>query len=83
MLFNSIGFLIFLPVVFILYWFVFNKKYQNQNRLLLIASFYFYACWDWRFLCLLIFSISLDYFSAIQIDKSTTKKKAKFWLILS
>ncbi len=83
MLFNSHSFLIFLPIVFFLYWFVFNKKYQNQNRLLLLASFYFYAYWDWRFLFLLVFSIGLDYFSALKIEKSKTKKAAKFWLILS
>ncbi|MEY8758558.1 MBOAT family O-acyltransferase [Chryseobacterium tongliaoense] len=83
MLFNSIGFLVFLPVVFILYWFVFKKKYQHQNLLLLVASFYFYACWDWRFLFLLMFSIGLDFLSGIQIEKSKTKKEATFWLTLS
>ncbi|PWW29907.1 MULTISPECIES: MBOAT family O-acyltransferase [unclassified Chryseobacterium] len=83
MLFNSIGFLIFLPIVFCLYWFVFNKKYQNQNKLLLLASFYFYACWDWRFLFLLMFSIGLDYFSGIKIENSKNKREAKFWLTLS
>lgn len=83
MLFNSIGFLIFLPIVFCLYWFVFNKRYQNQNRLLLLASFYFYACWDWRFLFLLMFSIGLDYFSGIKIENSRNKREAKFWLTLS
>lgn len=83
MLFNSIGFLIFLPIVFCLYWFVFNKKFQQQNRLLLLASFYFYACWDWRFLFLLMFSIGLDYFSGIKIENSKNKNEAKFWLTLS
>lgn len=83
MLFNSIGFLIFLPIVFILYWFVFRKKYQHQNLMLLVASFYFYACWDWRFLFLLMFSIGLDFVSGIQIEKSKTKKEATFWLTLS
>jgi len=83
MLFNSVGFLIFLPIVFILYWFIFKKKYQHQNMLILVASFYFYACWDWRFLFLLMFSIGLDFFSGIQIENSKTKKQAKFWLILS
>jgi len=83
MLFNSIGFLIFLPIVFILYWFVFRKKYQHQNLMLLVASFYFYACWDWRFLFLLMFSIGLDFVSGLQIEKSKTKKEATFWLALS
>ncbi|OCA80140.1 acyltransferase [Chryseobacterium contaminans] len=83
MLFNSIGFLIFLPIVFCLYWFVFNRKFQEQNRLLLLASFYFYACWDWRFLFLLMFSIGLDYVSGIKIENSKTNREAKFWLTLS
>ncbi|MCF2221927.1 MBOAT family protein [Chryseobacterium sp. PS-8] len=83
MLFNSIGFLIFLPIVFILYWFVFNKKYQHQNVLVLVASFYFYACWDWRFLFLLMFSIGLDFVSGIMIEKSKSKKEYTFWLALS
>ncbi|MDO3423844.1 MBOAT family O-acyltransferase [Chryseobacterium sp. APV1] len=83
MLFNSIGFLIFLPIVFILYWFVFNKKYQHQNVLVLVASFYFYACWDWRFLFLLMFSIGLDFVSGIMIEKSKSKKESTFWLALS
>lgn len=83
MLFNSISFAIFLPIVFILYWFVFRKNFRYQNILILVASFYFYACWDWRFLFLLMFSIGLDYFSALQIEKSKTEKAAKFWLILS
>jgi alginate O-acetyltransferase complex protein AlgI len=83
MLFNSIAFAIFLPIVFVLYWFVLKNKKRQQNFLLLGASFYFYACWDWRFLFLLIFSIVLDYFSGIQIEKSKSKKMATFWLTLS
>ncbi|MFP3591696.1 MBOAT family O-acyltransferase [Chryseobacterium sp. SIMBA_038] len=83
MLFNSIAFLIFLPIIFILYWCVCNKNYKFQNMLLLAASFYFYGCWDWRFLFLLVFSIGLDYFSGIQIENSKTKKWATFWLVLS
>ena len=68
MLFNSISFAIFLPVVFILYWFVANKSLKQQNFLLLCASYYFYACWDWRFLFLLIFSTLLDYFTGIKMS---------------
>lgn len=83
MLFNSFSFLIFLPVVFILYWFVFHKKFQYQNILLLFASFYFYACWDWRFMFLLLFSILLDYVSGIKIENSSGKHEAKIWLTLS
>lgn len=83
MFFNSINFAIFLPIVFILYWFVFNKQKKYQNLLLIIASYYFYASWDWRFLFLLIFSTLLDYFTAIQVEKNTEPSKRKFWFWLS
>ena len=83
MLFNSLSFIIFLPIVFILYWFILKNKLRWQNIMLLLASFYFYSCWDWRFLFLLVFSILLDYFSGIQIEKSKSERIAKFWIIIS
>ena len=83
MFFNSLHFAVFLPIIFILYWFVFNKNKSWQNSLLIIASYYFYACWDWRFLLLLVFSTLLDYFSGIQIEKSKSVKESKFWFWLS
>ena len=82
MLFNSIHYAIFLPIIFILYW-SFNKKLKWQNILLLIASYYFYSCWDWRFLFLLLFSTFLDYFSGLQIAKSDKASIRKFWFWLS
>lgn len=83
MFFNSLAFAIFLPIVFFLYWFVFNKSKSTQNALLIIASYYFYSCWDWRFLFLLVFSTFLDYYTGIQIEKSSNKKGRKFWFWLS
>lgn len=83
MFFNSIQFAVFFILVFFLYWFVFNKKLKWQNLFLVFCSYFFYACWDWRFLFLLVFSTLLDYVSGIQIDKVTEKTKKKFWLILS
>ncbi len=83
MFFNSLHFAVFLPIIFILYWFVFNKNKSWQNSLLIVASYYFYACWDWRFLLLLVFSTLLDYFSGIQIEKSKSVKESKFWFWLS
>ncbi|QSW87492.1 MBOAT family protein [Flavobacterium endoglycinae] len=83
MLFNSFNFALFLPVVFILYWFVTNKNLKIQNALLLISSYFFYSCWDWRFVFLLIFSTLLDYFSGIQIEKSNNPNERKFWFWLS
>jgi alginate O-acetyltransferase complex protein AlgI len=83
MFFNSLSFALFLPIVFLLYWFVFNKNKTSQNTLLIIASYYFYSCWDWRFLFLLVFSTLLDYSSALQMERSKTIKERKFWLWLT
>lgn len=83
MLFNSINFAIFLPVVFVLYWFVTNKSLTIQNILLLIASYFFYACWDWRFLFLLLFSTLLDYYTGIKMSDAPNHKLKKFWFWLS
>jgi alginate O-acetyltransferase complex protein AlgI len=83
MLFNSINFAIFLPIVFILYWFVTNKNLKFQNILLLVSSYFFYACWDWRFLFLLIFSTSLDYYTGIKMSDAKNQKIKKFWFWLS
>lgn len=83
MLFNSIDFAFFLPIVFILYWFVFNKSLKFQNYLLLVASYFFYACWDWRFLFLLMFSTFLDYLTGLRISNTQHKSHKKFWFWLS
>ncbi|MEP6928576.1 MAG: MBOAT family O-acyltransferase [Flavobacterium sp.] len=83
MFFNSLAFAIFLPIVFFLYWFVFNKTKSTQNALLIAASYYFYSCWDWRFLFLLVFSTFLDYYTGIQIEKGKSEKSRKFWFWLS
>ena len=83
MFFNSLSFAIFLPIVFILYWFVFNKNKSTQNAVLIIASYYFYSCWDWRFLFLLVFSTFLDYYTGIQIEKAKKESVRKFWFWLS
>ncbi|WP_220759972.1 MBOAT family protein [Flavobacterium sp. UMI-01] len=83
MFFNSLSFAVFLPIVFLLYWFVFNKTKSSQNLLLIVASYYFYSCWDWRFLFLLLFSTFLDYYTGIRIEKSQNDKGRKFWFWLS
>ena len=83
MLFNSLTFACFLPVVFLLYWFVTSRKLMVQNAMLVVASYFFYACWDWRFLFLLIFSTALDYFSGLQIYKNQKPVYKKFWFVLS
>ncbi len=83
MLFNSLSFAFFLPIVFILYWFVAVKSFKFQNILLLIASYFFYGCWDWRFLLLLVFSTVLDYYSGIKISEAQKQSEKKKWFWLS
>ena len=81
MVFNSISFALFLPLVFGFYWIF--KKSKYQNILLLIASYYFYSCWDWRFLFLLIFSTSLDYVTALLMTSTSKVGNRKIWFWLS
>ena len=83
MLFNSIDFAFFLPVVFGLYWFIARHNIRLQNVLLLLASYYFYGSWDIRFLALLAFSTLLDFFSGIQIHDAQTLIRKKVWLTFS
>lgn len=83
MLFNSVAFLLFFPTVFALYWTVCAGSKKAQNSLLIVCSYFFYACWDWRFLFLLIFSTVLDYASAIVIEGSDSQRKRKLWLWIS
>ena len=68
MLFNSPEFLLFLPIVFGLYWFVVQRNLKAQNMLLVIASYVFYGWWDWRFLGLIAFSTLVDYLVGLQIE---------------
>ena len=83
MLFNSLEFLIFLPTVFLLYWFVFQKNLRVQNLLLLISSYVFYGWWDYRFLSLIFLSTIVDYFVGLKIHDSDDKKKKKSYLWIS
>ncbi|WP_317168460.1 MBOAT family O-acyltransferase [Costertonia aggregata] len=64
-----------------LYWFVFNKRINVQNLLVLLASYFFYGLWDWRFLFLIMASTIVDYMVGLAIHKNDTdRKKQKFWL---
>jgi len=83
MIFNSFQFLLFLPIVFALYWFVFGRNGKWQNVLLLVASYYFYACWDWRFLFLLMFSTGLDYYTGLKMADAPSQPMKRFWFWLS
>ena len=61
MLFNSIEFAIFLPIVFLLYWFVFGKNLKLQNLFVVVVSYIFYGWWDWRFLFLIAFTSACSF----------------------
>ena len=80
MLFNSIDFAIFLPIVFAIYW-IANKNLKLQNLIIVIASYVFYGWWDWRFLSLIIFSTLVDYTVGILLSKqeNLNKRKVLLW----
>jgi D-alanyl-lipoteichoic acid acyltransferase DltB (MBOAT superfamily) len=65
--FNSLEFLVFLPIVFVLYWFVFQKR-EWQNLLIVMASYVFYGWWDWRFLFLIVFTSICSFYSGVLIE---------------
>ncbi|WP_438966784.1 MBOAT family O-acyltransferase [Flavobacterium sp.] len=85
MLFNSIDFAIFLPIVFFLYWFVTNKNLKLQNFLIVAASYLFYGWWDWRFLALILFSTIVDYAVGRGLSKALniSKRKILLWTSIS
>ena len=83
MLFNSIDFAIFLPLVFCLYWLVGRFGLKFQTWLLLIASYIFYGWWDWRFLLLLAFSSILDFFVGRFLHKEENNRKRKIFFMVS
>ena len=74
MLFNSFTFMIFLPVVFLLYWFVF-KPLKWQNLLILVASYVFYGWWDWRFLILIVITSLSSYVSGLLIERYEGRRR--------
>ncbi|MGJ8734176.1 MAG: MBOAT family O-acyltransferase, partial [Cellulophaga sp.] len=83
MLFNSLDFAIFLPIVFLLYWGLVNKNLRLQNLLLLIASYVFYGWWDWRFLSLIAFSTLVDYTLGVLLGREEKQGKRKLYLWIS
>jgi alginate O-acetyltransferase complex protein AlgI len=84
MLFNSFGFALFLPFVLAVY---FLLSHKAQNRFLLAASIFFYACWDWRFVFPLLFSTTIDYYVAVRLEKlilaGAPVQERNRWLTLS
>lgn len=82
MLFNSLDFAIFLPIVLTLYWLL-RKNLKYQNGLIALASYVFYACWNWKFLSLIFFSTVVDFIVAQLIYRQPDKKKKKLMLTVS
>jgi alginate O-acetyltransferase complex protein AlgI len=83
MLFNSLEFALFLPIVFAVYWGLAKVGLRAQNALLLSASYFFYGCWDPRFLFLLMFSTLLDFYTGHQIQKAGSRRLKRTWLWIS
>ncbi len=83
MLFNSLEFFLFLPIVFLLYWFIVNRNLKLQNTFVLAASYFFYGWWDWRFLSLIFLSTISDFILGILIGKTDDQKIQKRYLYLS
>ncbi len=81
MLFNSLDFAIFLPTVFLLYWFIVDKDLKLQNLLIVAASYFFYGCWDWRFLSLILLSTIIDYSIGRKLsqEKKDHRRKVLLW----
>jgi len=83
LLFSSFSFGLFLPITLLLYWAVGFKRIKIQNAILLLASYFFYGLWDWRFLFLIVASSLVDYFAAIAITNTEEKSKQKHFLYSS
>ena len=83
MLFNSPEFLLFLPIVAGLYWFVNQRSLKAQNLLLLVASYVFYARCDWRFLGLIALATIVDFRAGIRMEEAPDKARKKQWLWVS
>lgn len=82
MLFNSLEFFIFLPIVFAMYWLIGNKHIKQQNLLIAISSYVFYGWWDWRFLFLILFSSLVDYTIGLKLNSEDkpSKRKVLLWI---
>lgn len=90
MSFNSIQFAFFLPIVFLLYWFVFDKfigkskhQLQLQNAFVILASYVFYGWWNKHFLVLIFFTSFSSWFSGLLIGNARSRKASKIWMVVN
>lgn len=82
MLFNSLSFCLFMPTVFLLYWLVF-KRVRSQNIFLLVASYFFYACWSSKFTLLIIFTTLCSWLSALCVERWKCSRRRQRWALWS
>ncbi|MGD1957811.1 MAG: MBOAT family O-acyltransferase [Fulvivirga sp.] len=82
MLFNSIDFAVFLPIVFILFWLANKKSVHLANLVILGASYIFYGWWDWRFLALIIVSTMVDFSIGLHMPRMKNKTQ-RTWLLMA
>lgn len=82
MLFNSIDFAVFLPIVFIFYWFICNRNLKLQNFFLVVASYVFYGWWDYRFLSLIFISTMIDFLvgKKLATEENQRNRKTLLWI---
>lgn len=80
MLFNSLEFAIFLPIVFITYWFVLQKNLKLQNLFIVVVSYIFYGWWDYRFLFLIALTSFCSWLSGVLIEKVREHSTSSTWL---
>ena len=79
--YNSIEYIVFLPIVFAIYWLLRNHL-KLQNAFVVLASYVFYGWWDWRFLLLIAFTSLCSYASGLLIVESReSRAKSKFWMV--
>jgi alginate O-acetyltransferase complex protein AlgI len=83
MLFNSVDFAVFLPVVFVLYWSLNNGSLRLQNLFIVAASYTFYGWWDWRYLGLVVVSTAVGYGSGLGMAGARTQHAKRAWLVAS
>ena len=80
MLFNSLGYAVFLPIVFIIYWLM---PHKYRWIFLLGASYYFYMSWNPKYVILILGTTLLSYLCALKIEKTNSKKTKKVWIVKS
>jgi D-alanyl-lipoteichoic acid acyltransferase DltB (MBOAT superfamily) len=83
MLFNTLDFAVFFPLVLLLYWTLFKRSLKLQNVFLVVVSYIFYAFWDWRFLSLIFASSLADFLIGKQLALSSNKGHRKLLLLMS